>query len=728
MKKPYWIILIVLVLLPLNNPVTATETDPYSLISQDQMFRHLEVLTSIQPYSGWRNSASSGEAEARAYVTQQLEMMSSLDMEIEQQSFNVFVATEIHESRLFLTIDGQEIEVMADSTRGSRDNVDLAMRYDTDGVLNDNNFDPVEVSAGVQIIRTPADVFRLTSGDLSETILLVDFALIDQFTVNESDAYVLAAQIMAAEPAGVVYLTAFSDVLGESHGTGIGDVTVLANLEGVPAPQLLYARVEDLTPAGISSWDDLEKIEAVRMVNDVDVFAPGQAGNVIATIRGEDSSRAIILSAHIDSPNSPGALDDGTGSVALLEVARVLNEAEVRPSIDIVLAWFGGHEIGLYGSGSFVATHQELLDRSVAMLSVDCLTSPVAGVTPTLDVNTWSYSLMGNTEVPWAGFLQDYANQVGITLNNTDRLMVSSDNSSFNMYDVPNGNLGGLPPESAGEVHYVGFLHTPYDTLDRVRLYSDQWVEMVHIALAAALEGGSYSGRLRVTPEPEMRAVIVGSHYEAVSLTSVGMAHFGMMLAMMGYDVDLVPYGEPVTDAHLGGADMVLVLPVYDYPADGNDAYDTDWSADEVEALTHYVEDGGFLIITNAARRTNFAIQGAELNEDWSDMNTLSSVFGVNFLNPTPDVSNYSLLVDTPLMDNVSGLALGDGTAVSFELNEGGLALVGTGESEPIIAGLGYGDGLVMVLGDIGIFQTLGSEADMNMRFWFNLIRFVAGR
>jgi hypothetical protein len=35
-------------------------------------------------------------------------------------------------------------------------------------------------------------------------------------------------------------------------------------------------------------------------------------GNLVARIPGLDRSRAAILGAHIDSPNSPGALDDGS--------------------------------------------------------------------------------------------------------------------------------------------------------------------------------------------------------------------------------------------------------------------------------------------------------------------------------------------------------------------------------------------------------------------------------
>jgi hypothetical protein len=67
--------------------------DPYALISQDHLFAFLEDLTSIQPYSGWRNSATEGEAEALdtvAVVLGGMEHLNGLGLEIERQEFPSF--------------------------------------------------------------------------------------------------------------------------------------------------------------------------------------------------------------------------------------------------------------------------------------------------------------------------------------------------------------------------------------------------------------------------------------------------------------------------------------------------------------------------------------------------------------------------------------------------------------------------------------------------------------
>ena len=75
---------------------------------------------------------------------------------------------------------------------------------------------------------------------------------------------------------GVVLVTQYSNQVGESRGTLIGDGAVF--LYEVPTTRvpILYVRIEDLRPAGIAGWDDLSKIEAAHLVLDSDVFSPAK--------------------------------------------------------------------------------------------------------------------------------------------------------------------------------------------------------------------------------------------------------------------------------------------------------------------------------------------------------------------------------------------------------------------------------------------------------------------
>ena len=80
--------------------------------------------------------------------------------------------------------------------------------------------------------------------------------------------------------------------------------------------------------------------------------------NILARVPGSDSSqRAIMLAAHYDSvPNSPGASDDGSGVVILLETLRALRAGPPLKR-DVILLFTDGEEIGLLGAKAFADEH-----------------------------------------------------------------------------------------------------------------------------------------------------------------------------------------------------------------------------------------------------------------------------------------------------------------------------------------------------------------------------------
>lgn len=363
-------------------PLPAKVVIPYHLISEESLFTYLVDLTSIQPYSGWRNSASSGEAEALDYVEKTLSAFSSLQnggLELERQRFNVYLSTEIWDSSLILTVGGQEIQVPADGMRGNRFNRHLATYFDSDGAFDDSKPDPMTTSGAPLVVQDEDSLYDLTKNEFEGRILFIDYALFEKVTHPASDyaagSYENSHRLLEMVNqglSGMVFVTKFSNTNRQSHGLMVGEGAIPFERE-VPRRRIpvLYVRIEDLRPAGISTWDDLQTIEAAHLTLDTDIFSPGISGNVIARIPGADPSKAVILGAHIDTPNTPGALDDGSGSAALLEVARVLNDAHIKPAVDTYLAWFGSEELGIYGSSYFVSTHQELLDRTLAMVQMD---------------------------------------------------------------------------------------------------------------------------------------------------------------------------------------------------------------------------------------------------------------------------------------------------------------------------------------------------------------------
>lgn len=78
--------------------------------------------------------------------------------------------------------------------------------------------------------------------------------------------------------------------------------------------------------------------------------------NVIAVSPGE-SREAVIIGAHRDTVgNGTGAEDDGSGTVAMIELARVLTAKDHYYTY--VFASWDGEEAGLRGSEAYAATHK----------------------------------------------------------------------------------------------------------------------------------------------------------------------------------------------------------------------------------------------------------------------------------------------------------------------------------------------------------------------------------
>lgn len=92
-----------------------------------------------------------------------------------------------------------------------------------------------------------------------------------------------------------------------------------------------------------------------------------QGRNVIARLG--DKPQAIV-GGHYDSvPGAPGANDNGSGSVTVLELARtVAKEAWTK---NVWFVWFDGEEDGLWGSRKFVEQNPEVVKGLRAMLNLD---------------------------------------------------------------------------------------------------------------------------------------------------------------------------------------------------------------------------------------------------------------------------------------------------------------------------------------------------------------------
>lgn len=107
--------------------------------------------------------------------------------------------------------------------------------------------------------------------------------------------------------------------------------------------------------------------------------------NVIGLIEGEDpdlKQEVVILGAHLDHVGAQaglitfaGANDNASGVSALIEVAEALSLLESRPKRSILCIAFSAEEQGILGSKYYTANPVLPLDRTEAMINIDCIGS-----------------------------------------------------------------------------------------------------------------------------------------------------------------------------------------------------------------------------------------------------------------------------------------------------------------------------------------------------------------
>jgi hypothetical protein len=102
----------------------------------------------------------------------------------------------------------------------------------------------------------------------------------------------------------------------------------------------------------------------------------------LASIRvNMDSIRKMHPKARLDSINN-GADDDGSGSMAVLEIAEAIQAMPVKPKRSVLFVWHTGEEAGLVGSNFFTHNPTVPMDSVVAQINIDMIGRGRAGDIP----------------------------------------------------------------------------------------------------------------------------------------------------------------------------------------------------------------------------------------------------------------------------------------------------------------------------------------------------------
>jgi hypothetical protein len=205
------------------------------------------------------------------------------------------------------------------------------------------------------------------------------------------------ARILPQRPAAViVLLTGKGHELFEQTAPQIEHgVALRSNAPDVPESERQIPMImlgvpvtgSALLPTGWPADDKAQVLKGRRFIANVEqVKTPIVGYNVVAIVRGSDpalSKTYVAFGAHYDhvgilAPVSGdsianGADDDGSGSVALLAIARVMQQAPEKPKRSTLFVWHVGEEKGLLGSSYFTDHPTVPIDSIVAQINADMI-------------------------------------------------------------------------------------------------------------------------------------------------------------------------------------------------------------------------------------------------------------------------------------------------------------------------------------------------------------------
>ncbi|KAJ3571212.1 hypothetical protein NP233_g3910 [Leucocoprinus birnbaumii] len=216
--------------------------------------------------------------------------------------------------------------------------------------------------------------------------------------------------------------------------------------------------------------------------------------SIIVKFPGRQQGPITILGSHLDSVNwdeggkpeenrAPGADDDGSGTVSMLEAFRALASQGFKPRNDVEFHWYSAEEAPVDdGSGEIAASYRE---RGVAVKGM-------------MQYDMTAYVKPGTREI--FGLMQDYTTDTLSTYVTTLAAQYntipakSGETCGYGCSDHVSWNATGYPTVMPAEGIFKDtnpFLHTTNDTTSLPGFSWTHMLEFSKLAVAFAVELGN---------------------------------------------------------------------------------------------------------------------------------------------------------------------------------------------------------------------------------------------
>lgn len=217
--------------------------------------------------------------------------------------------------------------------------------------------------------------------------------------------------------------------------------------------------------------------------------------SILLSVKGTNATltkeRGVtILGAHQDSTNlfpffaAPGADDDGSGTVTIIEALRVLLESKWRPETDVELHWYSAEEGGLLGSQAVAQSYERQATKVHAMLQQDMTAFVKQGTKETVGLVS---DFVSAPLTKFIGSLVDEYLDIGYT--ETKLGYAGSDHASWTKI----GADSAFAIEATFENSNLKRIHTTQDTFDHPEFSFDHLMQFVRLSASFVVELAGWS-------------------------------------------------------------------------------------------------------------------------------------------------------------------------------------------------------------------------------------------
>jgi hypothetical protein len=283
------------------------------------------------------------------------------------------------------------------------------------------------------------------------------FDMVEEYAA--SGTYKLEGQEREEFPVNIILANAeIADAILKESGKTLREIQQEINRSGNPNS----FEIENVTA----------EIQLVKKAENV------EGENIIAIIEGSDpvlKNECIVLTAHYDHVGvngkgeiNNGADDNGSGTVALLEVAEAFSQMKKKPLRSIVFAWVTAEEKGLIGSEYYTLNPVFPLEKTLVNINLDMVgrsaekeLAKVENPEKSLAGPNGVYIITGGNNVELTDISNKICNDLGLVPSESlfEEFLFGSDHFNFHKNGVPVlGVTTGLHED----------YHTPTDDFDKI--------------------------------------------------------------------------------------------------------------------------------------------------------------------------------------------------------------------------------------------------------------------